>query len=92
MDRKLPVPAVNRWVQVFPVVAFFAFFLSVQGIYLRAFMKATGTETEDAAEEPASEGEALGAPSNETEAFRKLKAKRKKKALCWLTGRPDPWL
>jgi len=82
--RRVETPALNRWLQVFPVVCFFALLLSIHGLFVAAWLRTVGENMEYVGED--SEGESLGAPVDATAAQRKKEGKRKKKAHRFLAS------
>ena len=81
----LPNIAANKWLSVWPLMAYTVFMLSFHNVFLEAFRYALGYEVQDdlAAISEVSETELLGAPAN-GEAWRKLQSRRALKVLAYL--------
>ena len=83
---RMPVPALNKWLSVYPVMTALAFASSYHVLLPRAIMQArnmTGNRNDDHASD-FSESEALGVPENEQRTRRKLQRKRDIRAAKFL--------
>ena len=85
----LPNIAANKWLSVWPLMAYTVFMLSFHNVFLDAFRSALGCEVHDdlAAISEVSETELLGVPAN-GEAWHKLQSRRALKALAYLARMP----
>ena len=94
LRRRIAVPAQNRWMTLYEVLCVLSFFFCVSDLYVRAFVAACFgglhkvpkdfLKDKDEEAEEQSEGENMGAPADETKAWRKIEAKRRRKALEWV--------
>ena len=81
----LPNIAANKWLSVWPLMAYTVFMLSFHDVLLGAFRYALGYEVQDdlADISEVSDTELLGAPAN-GEAWHKLQSRRALKVLAYL--------
>ena len=55
LRRRVPIPALNRWLQVFPVVSLFLIMMSLHNIFGRAELYMSGVDTKGPQRAPDSE-------------------------------------
>ena len=95
IGNAIPVPALNKWTQMFPATASVCLGFLLHGIFPRAVEYAHTLAVPENAEgaqgaeddvEAEAEGQAIGLPHNERKAQAREKQARSKKSLSWVKG------
>ena len=81
LRRRVPIPALNRWLQVFPVVTLFLVLMSVHNLFSRAELIVAGLDDAKQPAEPDSDSDPdtrVGAPADNKEHRRQARRRERR--------------